>query len=145
MNIWSWPTYYNIWITWHWHHLHYFAFVRHYLHNYIFVTWYCHCLHYPVILIHIIFTSWHWYPWHCFWIIYIESHTILHLHWLIKLTKSGLLGGDCRRENLGMCAWKGDPLRVWMPHVILLFMRTPVITCYMSEYSELFLPTVRIH
>ena len=107
---------------------------------------YFHCLHCPVILTHIVIPISHWYPWHCFQIIYIESHTILHLHWLIKLTKSGLLGGDCRRENLGMCAWKGDPLRVWMPHVILLFMCAHVITCFMiPEYNELFLSTIRIH
>ena len=44
MDIWSWPIYYDLWITWH--HLHYFAFI----------PWYCHRLHCLVILIHTVFT-----------------------------------------------------------------------------------------
>jgi len=37
MNIWSWTIYFNLRITWHWHHLHYFTFVRYHLHYLVFV------------------------------------------------------------------------------------------------------------
>jgi len=53
-----------------------------------------------------------------------------------KINQAGVTGGDCNRKNPGRCAWKGDCLWVSMPYVILLFMRAPVITCYMiPEYS----------
>ena len=132
-------------LTFIWHHLYYFACIWYHLHNYIFVSWYCHCLHCLVILIHIVFTMWHWYPWHYFWILYVESHTILHLHWLIKLTKSGLLGETVAGEIQGGVLGRAASPRA-LPHVFLLFMRLPIITCYMiPEYSELFLPFIRIH
>ena len=40
------------------------------------------------------------------WSCYTESHTVLHMNWLIKSTKSGLLGETGSRES-GRCAWKG--------------------------------------
>ena len=74
------------------------------------------------------------------------SNTLFAFALINKINQAGVLGGDCSRVNPGRCAWKGDPLWVWMPHVILLFMHAPVITCYMiPEYSELFLPAIRIH
>jgi len=60
----------------------------------------------------------------------------------MKLTKPGILGETIVRKIQGSVLEKADPPRA-LPHVFLLFMRTPVITCYMiSEYSELFLPEV---
>ena len=78
-------------------------------------------------------------------IMYTESHTILHLHWLIKLTKSGLLVKTVVGKIQGGMLGRVGPPRA-LPHVFLLFMRAPVITCYViPEYSELFLPAIRIH
>ena len=73
------------------------------------------------------------------------SHTCKNLHWLIKLTKSGLLGETVAVKIQGGVLGRVAPPRA-LPHVFLLFMLAPVITCYMiPEYSELFLPAIRIH
>ena len=64
-----------------------------------------HCFHYMTLN-----------SWHCFRIIYTESHTILHLHWLMKLTKLGLLGETGSRENLGGVLERAPPPRA-LPHV----------------------------
>jgi len=37
MDIWSRPTYFDLWITWYWHHLHYFAFIWHHVYYFVFV------------------------------------------------------------------------------------------------------------
>ena len=82
---------------------------------------------------------------YCFRIIYTKSHIVLHLHWLMKLTKSGLLGETIAGKIQGGVLGKTAPLRA-LPYVILLFIRAPVITCYIiPEYSELFLPAIMIH
>jgi len=98
---------------------------------------------------------WSWYT--LFSLCEIDIHDTVsgHIHWtthylaltlINEINEAGVTGGDCRRGNPGRCAWKGDPLWVWMPDVILLFIVTPVITCYMiPEYSKLFLPAIRIH
>jgi len=91
-------------IGWHWH----------YLHNSAFIYWYCYRLYCPVI----------WFTlsdnvildinlWSCL----TELHTVLHSHWLIKLTKPGLLGETGSRGS-ERCAWKGGSSRA-LPHVIL--------------------------
>ena len=106
---------------------------------YIFVTWYGHCLHRPLILMDIIFAIQFLDNIH--WVTHYFAFALIN-----KINQAGVIEGDCSRRNPGRCAWKGDPLWVWMPHVILLFIRAPVITCYMiPEYSELFLPAIRIH
>ena len=74
------------------------------------------------------------------WSCYIESHTILHLHWLMKLTKSGLLRETGSRENQGGMLGRATlvGLDATRKLVFLWFMHTPVITCYMiPKYSEL--------
>ena len=106
---------------------------------------YCHCLYYPVIMMQIIFTICHWYSWYWFLVMYTELHYFA-LVLINKINQAGVTGRDYSRRNSGRCAWKGDPLWIWMTHVILLFMHAPIITCYMiPEYSELFLPAIRIH
>ena len=104
------------------------------------------CSIFPEILICIVITIWHWYFW--YWSI-ILSRWVTHylaLTLINKINQAGVTGGDCSRRNLGRCAWKGDPLWVWMLHVIFLFMRALVIICYMiPEYSKLFFPAIRIH
>ena len=63
----------------------------------------------------------------------------------MKLTKPGLLGETIAKEIQGGVLGRVAPLRA-LPHEIFLFMCAPVITCYMiPEYSELFLPAIRIH
>ena len=51
MDIWSWPIYLDLWITWHWHHMRYFAFVRYHLHYFAFVI--------GIATVYIV--SWSWY------------------------------------------------------------------------------------
>jgi len=137
MDIWSRRTYYDLWIICHWHHLHYFACILYHLHNYIFVTLYGHCLHHPLILMHIVFTMWHWYPWYCFWIIYTESHTILYLHWLIKLIKPGLLGetvaGEIQGGVLGRATPYGFGCHTWSCYLCALLLLH--VTWYLSTVN----------
>jgi len=81
------------------------------------------------------------FPDHIHWVTHYFALTLIN-----KINQVGVTGGEYSRKNSGKCVWKGDPLWVWIPHLILLFMRAPVITCYMiPEYSELFLPAIRIH
>jgi len=98
---------------------------------------YCHCLHCPVILIHIVFTMWHWYPWHYFGIIYTETHTILHLHWLIKLTKPVLLGetvaGKIQGGVLGRATPCGFGCHTWSYYLCALLLSH--ITWYLSAVN----------
>jgi len=54
------------------------------------------------ILIRIVVT---WDSWSC----YIESRIILHLHWLMKLIKAGLLGEIGSRENQGGVLGRATP------------------------------------
>ena len=79
----------------------------------------CTTLHLSLDIAIVYFVSWSWYKLYSLsgtnvldkdsWSYYTESHTILHLYWLIKLTKPGLLGKTGRRKT-GRCVWKGDPL-----------------------------------
>jgi len=83
-------------------------------------------LHCPVIEIHIIFTIYHWYSWYRFWVMYTELHTILHLNWLIKLTKLGLLGetvaGEIQRGVLGRATPYGFGCHTWSCYLCALLL-----------------------
>jgi len=76
-----------------------------------------------------------------YWIIHYHTFALIN-----KINQAGVTGGTVAGEIQRGVLGRVTPLWVWMPHVILLFMRAHVITCYMiPEYSELFLPAIRIH
>jgi len=82
------------------------------------------------------------------WSFSTESHTILHLHWLMKLTKSGLLRETGSRGIRDVCLEERPlvGLDTTRDLVFLWFMCAPVITGYIiPKYNELFLPAIRIH
>ena len=65
---------------------------RHYLHDLAFISWYCHVnivlwsRFTPQSLFDIVILN------TALWSCYTELYIVMHLHWLIKLTKPGLLG-----------------------------------------------------
>ena len=88
-------------IGWHWHHLHYFAFV----------TWYCHRLHCPVILIHIVFTIWHWYSWYRFLILLYWVTHYLSLTMINEIKQVGIIRETGSRGNQGSVLERATPCR----------------------------------
>ena len=82
------------------------------------------------------------------WSYLIVSPIVLHLHWLMKLIKLGLLGETYSRRIREVCL-KGRSLvglDATRDLIFLWFTCTLVTTCYMiPEYSELFFPAIRIH
>ena len=81
-------------------------------------------LHCPVIEIHIIFTIYHWYSWYRFWVMYTELHTILHLHWLIKLNKLGLLRETVAGKIQGGVLGRGPLVGLDATHDLVLYARS---------------------
>jgi len=79
------------------------------LHDSAFISWYCYYLHSFMITMYTVFTIRHWHPRYRLWSCYTKSHTVLHLYWLIKSIKSGLLEETGSRRS-GMYAWKGGAL-----------------------------------
>ena len=160
MDIWSWqflwPLDYILddphYHTFIWHHLRYFACIWYHLHNYIFVTCYCHCLHCPVILKHYF---------HCMilismimidlsgihyllliFLISILDHThwvthYLALHWLMKLTKPGLIGetvaGEIQGGVLGRATPYGFGCYTWSCYLCVLLLLH--VTWYLSTVN----------
>jgi len=69
----------------------------------------CTTLHLSLDIVTVYIVPWSWYTLYSLsdtnvldtnsWSCYTESRTVLHLHWLIKLTMSGLLGKTGSRKN----------------------------------------------
>jgi len=102
----------------------------------------CTTLHLSLGIVTVYMVPWSWYTLYSLsdtdildtdsWSCYTESHTILYLHWLIKLIKPEYLGETGSRGS-GRCAWKGGSSEGLATRdlVFLWFMHAPVITYYM--------------
>ena len=71
-----------------------------------------------IFSVYFVITIWHWHSRYQIQIMYTESHIILHLYWLMKLIKLGLLG-ETVVENIhrGMLRRAAPPRA--LPHVFL--------------------------
>jgi len=89
------------------------------------------------ILICIVITIWHWYSWYWSLIQSRWAHIILHLHWLIKLTKAGLLGetvaGKMQGGVLGRVTPCGFGCHTWSCYLCVLLLLH--VTWYLSPVN----------